>query len=79
MIHNYHMNKIVIIGIIVLIVIVGSAVALNFNDNTKSNTTTTQVGQFSVESTSSFTSEKSEVGNDYSLLLEENIGMKENP
>ena len=72
------MNKVAGIGIAVVVIAVVIVAAMSFSSDpaTTADSTTTQVGPFTVESDQEISQVETDVGTDYSILLTEKIGVK---
>ena len=75
--HNYNMNKVVGMGIAVVVIAVIIVAAMSFNnDSGTTGTTVTQTGPFTVESSQEISQEETDNGIDHYVVLTEKIGIK---
>ena len=68
------MNKIVGIGIVVVVIALIIVGAMSFSND--SDTTVTQVGPFTVESSQEYSEEQTANGTNHSIVLTEKLGIK---
>jgi len=68
------MNKIVGIGIVVVVIAVIIVGSMSFSND--SDTIVTQVGPFTVESSQEYSEEKTASGINHSIILTEKLGIK---
>ena len=68
------MNKVIGIGIVVIVIAVIIVGAMSFSND--ADTIVTQVGPFTVESSQEYSEEKTASGTNHSIVLTEKIGVK---
>ena len=75
--NKINMNKVAGIGIAVIVIAVVIVAAMSYSDDSgTTDTITTQVGPFTVESSQEISKEETAEGTDYSVLLTEKLGIK---